>query len=582
MTTQPIKLSPAIIPGENAESFYRSFFDYSMDAVLLTLPDGTIAAANPAACQLFRRTEEEICKVGRSGIVDPASPNLKELLEERTRTGRVRGELIFLRGDGTRFSGEFSSALFTDTDGKTRTIMLIRDISNLKRAEHSQKVLEQLLYEVKKNAAEVEAILDSQEDVILMYDASMNVIRANPSFLNNYGFSPVGLNVREIIERVSCRYPDGRPLVLSEQPTPRALRGERVSPVTYAVTRANGATAMVETSSRPLYVEDNIIGSVTVWHDITEQNIAEESLRKSAEEIEDLYNNAPCGYHSLDKDGVIVRINETELSWLGYTREEVVGRLLWREFIAPESYQVFLDNFPVFKKQGHINDLEIEMRRKDGSTFTGLISGTAIYDAEGNFLMSRSSVFDISERKAMEVKMRHMAQHDSLTDLPNRALVIDRLEQMLLLAKRNKSHMALIFLDLDQFKAVNDTLGHEVGDLLLQEAARRMSAAIRQSDTAGRLGGDEFVVVLSSVQTEADVLLTAEKIRNQLEQPFQLGNSNLRVTSSIGVAVYPQHGENESMLFRNADAAMYSSKEKGGNRVSLYSPRLQSIGKKPG
>jgi diguanylate cyclase (GGDEF)-like protein/PAS domain S-box-containing protein len=572
MNTPPIKLSSAIIPGENAESFYRSFFDYSMDAVLLTSPDGTIAAANPAACQLFRRTEAEICRGGRGGVVDPNSPYLKELLEERARTGRTRGELIFVRGDGSRFPGEFSSALFTDTDGKTRTVMIIRDISNLKRAEQTQKVQEQLLFELNKNAAEVEAILASQEDTILVYSKEMNVLRANPAFIENYGFDPVGLGVMEIIQRVSCRYPDGRPLVLSEQPTPRALRGEKVAHVPYAVTRADGTTAIVETSSRPLYVENEIIGTITLWHDITEIVHAEETLKRSAEEIEDLYNHAPCGYHSLNKDGMFVRINETELSWLGYTRDEIIGKLHWHDLITPRFYQTFKENFPAFMKQGYIKGLEYEIRRKDGSTFYGLLSATAILDADGNFLMSRGTVFDISERKAMEEEMRHMAQHDALTGLPNRTLVFDRLQRVLSLAKRNKSRIALIFLDLDQFKQINDTLGHEVGDLLLQEAARRMQGCVRESDTVGRLGGDEFVVILPEVEAERDVTLTAEKIRQQLEQPFLIVSRTLKITSSIGIAVYPEHGDNESMLVRNADTAMYRAKERGGNKVIIFEP----------
>jgi diguanylate cyclase (GGDEF)-like protein len=239
-----------------------------------------------------------------------------------------------------------------------------------------------------------------------------------------------------------------------------------------------------------------------------------------------------------------------------------------------------MDNFPLFLKQGYINDLEFEILRKDGSTFTGLVSATAIFDASGNYLMSRSTVFNISERKALEEKMLHMAQFDPLTDLPNRTLVFDRLRQLLVLAKRSKSHIGLLFLDLDQFKMVNDTLGHAIGDLLLQEAAKRMGACVRGSDTVGRLGGDEFVVILPSIETENDVLHAAEKIRHQLEQPFMLANHTLQVSSSIGVVIYPQHGDTESLLLKNADAAMYRSKASGGNRASVYSPQAKGRGKK--
>ena len=140
--------------------------------------------------------------------------------------------------------------------------------------------------------------------------------------------------------------------------------------------------------------------------DITERKLAEEVLRKSAEEVVDLYNRAPCGYHSLNKDGVMVQVNDTELAWLGYERDEVVGKMKWQNLITPASLRTFHASFPLLMQQGHIHDLEIEMLRKDGTTFLGLVNATAIYDADGNFLMSRSTVIDITERKQIEQALR--------------------------------------------------------------------------------------------------------------------------------------------------------------------------------
>ena len=399
------------------ENFYRPFYEYSMDAVFLTAPDGAIFAANPAACRLFGRTEAEICKVGRSGLVDGSSSQLTDLLAERARKGMARGELICIRGDGSRFPGEVSSAQFTDADGKIRTITIIHDLSELKRA---QQVQAQLLFEVNKNAAEVEAILASQDDAILMYDMEMTARRVNPSFMHIYGFDPVGLNVKEIIQRVSCRHLDGRPLVLSDQPTPRALRGEKVSSVPYTVSRGDGSTAIVESSSRPLYVSGSIIGSVTVWHDITDLKRAEEALRKSAEEIEDLYERAPCGYHSLDKNGLILRMNQTELEWLGYDREEVIGKMKLTDLFTSASVQTFRESFPSFLESGYVHDLEFELKRKDGVLLPVLLSATGIYDAAGRYVMSRSTLFDLTERKKLERELQRQARIDVLTGLNNR------------------------------------------------------------------------------------------------------------------------------------------------------------------
>jgi diguanylate cyclase (GGDEF)-like protein len=156
-------------------------------------------------------------------------------------------------------------------------------------------------------------------------------------------------------------------------------------------------------------------------------------------------------------------------------------------------------------------------------------------------------------------------------------LVYDRLQQAIATAKRNTMQVGLLFLDLDEFKPVNDTLGHEAGDLLLKEAARRIKDCVRESDTVGRIGGDEFVAILPDIATVQDATLAADKIRNVLSQPFHLANWTLSISSSIGIAIYPDHGNDEAMLLRNADAAMYHAKESGGNKVSIFRSQVREL-----
>lgn len=163
--------------------------------------------------------------------------------------------------------------------------------------------------------------------------------------------------------------------------------------------------------------------------------------------------------------------------------------------------------------------------------------------------------------------LRHLAQHDALTGLPNRTLCDDRIQQALSQAKRDMGRLALIFVDLDDFKSINDTYGHHAGDLLLCSAARRMEGCVRNADTVGRLGGDEFMVLLATIDLEQDATLVAGKIRDALSLPFDLDGSRLSITCSIGVAIYPEHGADAITLSKSADAAMYLAKEGGGNRV---------------
>lgn len=173
------------------------------------------------------------------------------------------------------------------------------------------------------------------------------------------------------------------------------------------------------------------------------------------------------------------------------------------------------------------------------------------------------------ERKQAELSLQHSAGHDPLTDLPNRELFHDRLQSALRLAERNKTPLTLLYLDLDRFKQINDTLGHHIGDLLLQEAARRLCKCVRRSDTVGRIGGDEFLVLLNNIKLPEHALLVAEKICADLNQPFDLAGQWLHITPSIGIARYPEHGNDYKRLILFADEAMYDAKKNGGNQVRM-------------
>lgn len=177
---------------------------------------------------------------------------------------------------------------------------------------------------------------------------------------------------------------------------------------------------------------------------------------------------------------------------------------------------------------------------------------------------------EIAERKLAEERIRHMAQHDALTGLPNRALLHDRLDQALVQARRHNHQVAVMFLDLDRFKSINDTLGHEVGDSLLREVARRLRGAVRAADTVGRLGGDEFVVVLHEVADADAAAHVAEKILAAFAQPVLIGPHALCAATSIGIALYPAHGDESHALVRAADMAMYLAKRDGRNRYYFH------------
>jgi len=184
------------------------------------------------------------------------------------------------------------------------------------------------------------------------------------------------------------------------------------------------------------------------------------------------------------------------------------------------------------------------------------------------------------ERKQMEVLLEHAAHHDPLTSLPNRELFYDRLQAALKLAQRESTRLALLYLDLDSFKHINDTFGHATGDLLLQEVAERLKAVVRESDTVGRVGGDEFLVLLNGVHTADHATMIAEKIRAALSHPFELGPQPVQISPSIGIALHPEHGDDYKQLARCADEAMYRAKKAGGNQFHITAIPIRIDSKK--
>ena len=270
-----------------------------------------------------------------------------------------------------------------------------------------------------------------------------------------------------------------------------------------------------------------------------------------------------------DEQNLIVTVNAAFTEVTGYSPEEVLGKnpKLLSSGAQPLAFYKAL--WEKLSKTGSWQG-EIWNRRKSGEVYAEWLSINLVRDEHGKLIHHVAVFSDISERKASEKRIHHLAHYDVLTDLPNRALFNDRFHQAISKAKRDKAHVALMFIDLDKFKPINDTLGHDVGDLLLREVAQRMQHCVRESDTVARIGGDEFVVLLPGIESTQTALRVAEKILRVLNQPFELAGHHLEMSASIGVAVYPEHGVDEKILVKNADTAMYLAKNGGRNNARLY------------
>ena len=218
-------------------------------------------------------------------------------------------------------------------------------------------------------------------------------------------------------------------------------------------------------------------------------------------------------------------------------------------------------------------ECEARMRHKNGTWVWVLDRGkVATWTDDGKPLLMFGTHMEINQMKLTEGTLRYEAQHDSLTNLPNRILLKDRIEQALLIALRDKINLAVLFIDLDKFKPINDEHGHHVGDLILIEVARRIKECLRESDTVARVGGDEFVVLLPTIEVDQDASGVAEKILHVLNMPFEFVGQSLSISSSIGIAFSPEHTSEGSTLMKHADTAMYCAKADGGNNVKIYQP----------
>ncbi|MDF1584159.1 MAG: EAL domain-containing protein, partial [Methyloprofundus sp.] len=263
----------------------------------------------------------------------------------------------------------------------------------------------------------------------------------------------------------------------------------------------------------------------------------------------------------------------------GYSAAEVLGKNSRVLSSGRHDKAFFVNMFTSLAEKGKWEG-EVWNRLKSGESYPERISITAVYD--GDEITHYVGIFsDISEKKATEEEIRRLAFYDSLTGLPNRRLLLDRLEQAIISAKRHNDFGAVIYMDLDRFKSLNDTLGHQVGDELLVQVAQRIEAVIRAEDTACRLGGDEFVVLVSRTDTELNEVIEqaafiAEKIRKEINRPFELSGSMQSFSTSIGVSVFPDQVDLAEEILEQADTAMYRSKQTGRNRVSFFSAQMQS------
>jgi diguanylate cyclase (GGDEF)-like protein/PAS domain S-box-containing protein len=382
----------------------------------------------------------------------------------------------------------------------------------------------------------------------------------------------LGKSVHHLIHHT---YPDGRPYPKQDCHVRNAtLHGKPTHVDSEVHWRKDGSSFPVEYWSHPMYRNGELVGAVVNFVDITDRRRSEEALRESEARFRAMAEHSADWIWSLDTEGRYTYSNQRGVANLGHSVEAFLT-LDAAGMVHPDDLQLRHTTFlnAVAAQDGWRN-VVLRWRHRNGSYRTFESSASALFCETGQLIGFQGVDRDITERRQAEARIEFLAHHDVLTGLPNRVLLRDRFEHALAMAERSRSRVALLFLDLDKFKVVNDTLGHVAGDQLLLEVVTRLSRCTRESDTISRQGGDEFILLLKDIPDLETMERIASKILAHLAEPAEINGHVLSTSGSIGIAIYPEDGNDFDTLLQKADTAMYNAKDAGRNIYRFFDDRM--------
>lgn len=543
------------------EESYRSILELAPDSITINcIADGRYLQVNNAFCQHTGYTPEEA--IGRTGFdlnifVNPA--DRERLVEAVRQQGRADGlEIQFRTKDGAILD-DLVSAIPIRFQGEDCQLVVATNINALRKAQQA----------LRESERKYRTILQSMEEGYYEVDLRGNMTFCNNAICRNHRRSHeelLGMNNREYMTPETAK----RIYAIFNQVY---RTGIPVQLIDNEIIRKDGTTALLEESVSLLRnAAGEPIGFYGVSRDRTEQKRAEEALRESEEKYRTIIENIEDGYYEVDLAGNFTFVNDAACRIQGYTRAEMIG-MNNRDYMDSKTAKKVYKIFNTVLRTGRSTTISHwQIFRKDKSKRDVESSVSLIRDASGKPRGFRGVIRDITARKQAEEELQYRATHDLLTDLPNRLLFSDRLSLALTQAQRNQKKLAVMLLDLDYFKDVNDTMGHSAGDRLLRVVGNRLKELLRSGDTVARVGGDEFLLLLSEIGDIEDANTIAQKILEAFRKPFILDDHEIMLTTSIGVAIFPDDSDNADSLVKHADVAMYRAKDKGRDNFQRYTP----------
>jgi diguanylate cyclase (GGDEF)-like protein/PAS domain S-box-containing protein len=533
-----------------SEEKYRGIFDNAQVGLWRTcVSDGKLLECNERLASMFGYdSREDAIEHFRSSERYLDQGTRERMLEILHNEHHVRNfEARMARKDGRAVWIRYTARLYSE---RGYLEGLAADITEEKQALESLRASEQ----------ELSNILESMQDTYYRTDAEGVITRASASVVRLLGYEP-----EEVVgRRLADLYVDPA----QREKFLQALRdnGGKVQSFESELRHKNGSVVWVWSNAQYFYDQQgNVAGVEGTARDVSARRQAEVWMRKLSSALEQTADSVMV----TDRDGFIEFVNPAFEAVTGFAPEEVLGKTpailrsgrhdedfyehLWETILAGDVFQEVFVN-----------------RRKDGTLFYEEKTITPLKDGQGRVSHFVSTGKDISERMQTQERLQFLAHHDVLTELPNRALFTDRLEHALARSRGREYVVAVLFLDLDRFKIINDTLGHDFGDQALRALSGRLRTCVREGDTVARLGGDEFAVIIEDVQSADNVAPVAYKILEALSKPLDLEGRELFVTTSIGISLFPSDGDDARTLLRHADIAMYKAKELGRNTYRFY------------
>jgi len=499
-------------------------------------------------------------------LMEVVHPDDRESVEQMVYAALHEGEPYdfehrIVRPDGEeRVVHRQAEVLFDEEGEPLRMVGTIHDVTEQKKAEEA----------LRESEERYRAVMEQSAEAIWLFDpGTKEVLESNTSFQALLGYTAEELSGMTNYDFVAHSDEEVNAAV------DRKVQKGRTSPAERRYRRKDGTLLYVEVNGTMIsYHGKEVVCSVA--RDLTERKEAEEALKESEERFRSAFEDSPIGVAMVDLDRRYFRVNRALCEMLGYSEEELLGKTT-EEVLHPEDLELsayYIDT-TLEKGEGSYT-LERRYVRADERLVWSLSSISLIQDSQGDPSHFVCLHQDITERKALEERLEHQAFYDFLTDLPNRALFLDRLKHALTGASRDGGgSVGVLLVDLDDFKAINDSLGHEVGNTLLVDVAERLEGSVRSGDTVARLFGDEFAVLLEEPAGVEEACRAAERVAECLHEPFSLEGREMYVSSSIGIAFGETVEDRPEEVLRHADLAMYVAKSRGKDQYQVYNPSIE-------